>query len=81
MTKAAVADLKKDELKDSLLSSYINSENRVLDPTLLKQSALDRLPTPTGYRILVMPYRGRVKTEERPRSSCVCCLLCIKNWP
>jgi chaperonin GroES len=63
MTKAAVADLKKDELKDSLLSSYINSENRVLDPTLLKQSALDRLPTPTGYRILVMPYRGRVKTE------------------
>ena len=63
MTKAAVADLKKDGLKDSLLSSYINSENRVLDPTLLEQSALDRLPAPTGYRILVMPYRGRGKTE------------------
>lgn len=63
MTRAATVDLKKDKLKDALSSTYINSENRVLDPTLLEQSALDRLPTPTGYRILVMPYRGRVKTE------------------
>jgi chaperonin GroES len=63
MTEAAIIDLKKDESEESLSSAYINSENRVLDPTLLEQSALDRLPTPTGYRILVMPYRGRAKTE------------------
>ena len=63
MTEAAIIDLKKDESEESLSSAYVNSENRVLDPTLLEQSALDRLPTPTGYRILVMPYRGKVKTE------------------
>ena len=27
------------------------------------QKALDRVPQPTGWRILVMPYRGRVKTD------------------
>jgi len=63
MSEVASIDLKNKELEGSFSSAYINSETRVLDPTILEKSALERLPDPTGYRILVMPYRGKVKTE------------------
>ena len=43
--------------------AFVNEESRVLDPTLLKKSLLDRMPTPTGWRILVLPYRGKGVTE------------------
>lgn len=42
---------------------YVSSEDRVLDPTLLDKSLKDRMPTPTGWRILVLPYKGKGKTE------------------
>ncbi len=35
----------------------------MLDPTLLEQSILDRMPQPTGWRILVLPYAGKAKTK------------------
>ena len=41
----------------SLDSAYVASEERVLDPNLLEQPLLDRLPQPTGWRVLVMPYQ------------------------
>ena len=44
-------------------SAYINSADRVLDPALLDQSLMDRLPQPTGWRLLVMPYQGATKTQ------------------
>ena len=34
-------------------------EERVLDPTLLEKSLLDRMPQPTGWRLLILPYKGR----------------------
>ena len=34
----------------------------MLDPDLLDKSLLDRLPQPTGWRLLVMPYQGATKT-------------------
>ena len=34
-----------------------------LDPKSLKKSVLDRLPQPTGWRILVLPYGGVKKTK------------------
>ena len=43
---------------------YVPSEDRVLDPTLMDQSLKDRMPTPTGWRILVLPYKGKGKTES-----------------
>ena len=46
----------------SLESAYVNADERVLDPSLLDKPLLERLPQPTGWRILVMPYQGRAKT-------------------
>lgn len=48
---------------ESVESAYVASSDRVLDPTLLQKPLLDRLPQPTGWRILVMPYKGRQQTE------------------
>lgn len=44
-------------------SAYVEPTDRVLDPSLLKKPLLDRLPQPTGWRILVMPYKGKEKTD------------------
>ena len=34
-------------------------EERFLDPALLDLSALERMPQPTGWRMLVLPYKGK----------------------
>ena len=41
----------------SVGGSYV--EERVLDPSLLNLSALERMPQPTGWRMLVLPYKGK----------------------
>lgn len=43
--------------------AYVDPAERVLDPTLLKTPLLDRLPQPTGWRVLVMPYQAAAKTK------------------
>jgi co-chaperonin GroES (HSP10) len=43
--------------------AYIEQDARVLDPTLLNKSLIDRMPQPTGWRILVLPYAGKAKTK------------------
>ena len=55
----------KTEVKKSLNNDtpWIEPGNRVLDPSLLTKSLLERLPQPTGWRILVMPYQGKAKTS------------------
>ena len=47
----------------SIGSAYVEPDTRVLDPTLVENPLLDRLPQPTGWRILVMPYKGKAKTD------------------
>ena len=42
---------------------YIEPGARVLDPTLLDKSILQRMPQPTGWRILILPYAGKAVTE------------------
>lgn len=42
--------------------AYVRADERVLDPSLLQKPLIDRLPQPTGWRILVMPYQGQEKT-------------------
>jgi len=42
---------------------YVEQEARVLDPTLLDKSILERMPQPTGWRILILPYKGKAVTE------------------
>ena len=44
-------------------SAYVDATEKVLDPSLLEKPLLERLPQPTGWRILVMPYQGAVKTQ------------------
>jgi len=44
-------------------SAYVSAEDRVLDPTLLDKSALERMPSPTGWRMLVLPYAGKGTTK------------------
>ena len=50
---------------DALLKAYRSEEEvkTVLDPTAIDQSTLDQLPTPTGYRLLILPYAGPKKTK------------------
>ena len=36
---------------------------KVLDQKAIDKSLLDRLPTPTGYRMLILPYSGPKKTK------------------
>ena len=48
----------------SLKSAYVDANERVLDPSLLDKPLLDRLPQPTGWRVLVMPYQGKAKTAS-----------------
>ena len=48
----------------SLKSAYVDAKERVLDPSLLDKPLLERLPQPTGWRVLVMPYQGKEKTSS-----------------
>ena len=56
----------KEEAKSSdyLNSAYVDANERVLDPSLLDKPLLERLPQPTGWRVLVMPYQGKAKTAS-----------------
>ena len=56
----------KEEVKssNSLNSAYVDANERVLDPSLLDKPLLERLPQPTGWRVLVMPYQGKAKTAS-----------------
>ena len=49
------------ELKD--VRQAPKEESTVLDPELLNKSLIERMPSPTGWRILVLPYKGQGKTE------------------
>ena len=50
---------------EPLLDAYKAKEEvkTVLDPNAIAKSTLDKLPTPTGYRILVLPFAGPKKTK------------------
>ena len=48
----------------ALDSAYVDPGKRELDPSLLDKSLLERLPQPTGWRVLVMPYQGQAKTAS-----------------
>lgn len=47
----------------TLEEAYKEERAKFLDPEAIGGSLLDRLPTPTGWRILILPYRGKGKTE------------------
>jgi chaperonin GroES len=64
MTKAQSVDLSAvSEGVASIAQAYKEPTDKVLDPEAIEGSLLERMPTPTGWRILVLPYRGKGKTD------------------
>ena len=52
------------EQSSELDKAFVSQEEKVLDPKLLnKKSLLDRMPNPSGWRLLVLPYKGKGVTE------------------
>jgi len=59
------SELVKD-MEDNLVSikqAYVKPEEKVLDPSKLDTDSLSRMPEPTGWRVLILPYRGKGRTE------------------
>jgi|TARA_R110000824_G_scaffold77075_1_gene195072 chaperonin GroES len=56
--------IKPVEVKEGVLQqAYVKAEERYLDPSKLSEKAIDRLPQPTGWRILLLPFQGRKQTD------------------
>lgn len=51
------------ESSANLETIYTEHKKKTLDPDLIDKSLLERMPKPTGWRILILPYRGTGKTE------------------
>ena len=47
----------------SVEGAYVEPDQVVLDPTLLEKSAIERMPNPVGWRMLVLPYSGVAKSK------------------
>ena len=47
----------------NLASAYKDVTDKVLDPESIGGSLLERMPDPTGWRLLILPYRGKGKTD------------------
>jgi co-chaperonin GroES (HSP10) len=59
--KAEKPDLKLAE--EGVKSLYKAPQQKVLDPQAMDKSLLDRMPQPTGWRMLILPYRGKDTTD------------------
>ena len=65
MTKAQAVDLEAvNQGVSSLEEAYKEKSEKVLDPDQLGQSLLEKMPKPTGWRLLILPYKGKGKTES-----------------
>ena len=55
----------KPKRTEKLKDSYKTEEevSTVLDPKAITDSLLERLPNPTGYRMLILPYAGPKKLK------------------
>ena len=63
MNESATVGLTGTEASVSTLADAYGNQ-KYLNPEALKGSLLERLPNPTGWRILILPYRGKGKTES-----------------
>ena len=49
---------------ENLASAYVDvPTDKQLDPEAIGGSLLERMPEPTGWRLLILPYRGKGKTD------------------
>ena len=61
MTDAA-EELDLETAAEGVKSLYKTPTPKVLDPEAVDKSLLDRMPQPTGWRMLILPYRGKETT-------------------
>jgi len=47
----------------NLEDAYKEKVQTTLDPSALGQSLLEKMPSPTGWRLLILPYKGKGQTE------------------
>jgi|TARA_R100001510_G_C7651112_1_gene208739 chaperonin GroES len=59
----AVKSVDLEAAKAGVSSMYVEPQERVLDPSKVDKSLLERMPDPTGWRMLILPYRGKGKTQ------------------
>jgi hypothetical protein len=52
-----------DAAAEGVKSLYKKPQPKVLDPEAMDKSLLERMPQPTGWRMLILPYRGKETTE------------------
>jgi co-chaperonin GroES (HSP10) len=62
MTDAA-EELDLETAAEGVKSLYKAPTPKVLDPEAVDKNLLDRMPQPTGWRMLILPYRGKETTE------------------
>ena len=61
-----MSDLATDTVaKPSLTDAYIPEESKVLDPSVLDKTLIERMPNPSGWRLLARPY-GLSRTRYPP---------------
>ena len=58
-----MAEAAKKEETEAPSTPWVNPIERVLDPSLIDKSLKERIPTPTGWRLVVLPYKGKSKTS------------------
>ena len=58
-----MASEQQKKITPKISQAYVKAEERVLDPEKLEGSILERMPQPTGYRILLLPYAGKKVTK------------------
>ena len=54
---------KNNVMAKKLAEAYVEPDAIVLDPDKLDKTILDRMPQPTGWRMLVLPYGGKNTTK------------------
>ena len=59
IAKEVESQAKKDKSESEVSDAFVSPEDRVLDPTLIDKSLIEHMPSPTGWRILILPYKGR----------------------
>jgi co-chaperonin GroES (HSP10) len=52
-----------EKAKKSIAAVYVDEKDKYLDPSRLSKSLKERLPQPTGWRMLVMPYKGKATSD------------------
>ena len=48
---------------EHLAAAYKDVTDKALDPDSIGGTLLERMPSPTGWRLLILPYRGKGKTD------------------